>query len=332
MLKNLLIFIVLSLAFGGFFMTLKNDAGMKHALEIESIPSVKMFGASETVEKSISNFGVGAGAVFGLVAFILSAIILVILKIVKVPSGIAAGISNLLSYGGIAGLGYELVYLEDRSSVMASAVVYYIGKPLFYSGMIAFVLAIIFFIMAFMKKKDISKIGEKIPMAILIIFSSFLFSGCSLLGDMTELSCGFIGDGKTAAHCYQEAAVQKNDEKICDKAPQGKEFESAKSNPPQDKCYYMVAENKRDPKVCDNIKGGMLSYTASECKTAVLDSAEKEIRDKLEKTNDGKSLSPQELQKIQKQMNDYNDMLQMMSNTTKSLHDMNMGIVKNQRT
>jgi hypothetical protein len=331
MLKNLLILIILALAFAGLFTAFKQDAGLKYEAEIATIPSVKMFGASPAVGENISKFGLAAGAALGLFAFIASAVIFGILRVVRVPSAAASGISNLLSYGGVAGLGYELVYLEEKNSALASAVVYYIGKPLFFAGIIAAALAIIFLIASFMKKEDLKTVGEKAPMILLLIFSSLFLSGCSLLGSVAEVGCNFAGGGKTAAHCYQEAAVEKNSEKVCDKAPQGEEFKQAGSNPPQDKCYYMVAENKRDPDVCDNIKGGWLSYMASECKANVLDSAEKEISEKLNKADGGKNLSPEELQKIQWQMEKYNKMNGIMTDITKDMHDMNMSAVRNLR-
>lgn len=329
--KNLLIFIVLSLFFAGLFVAFKNDAGMKYATYVETIPSVKMFGSSSVVVEKIEQFGVAIGAVFGFLGFIISLIIFGILRLIRISSKVAAGISNLLAYGGVAGLGYELVYLEEKNSALASAVVYYAGKPLFYSGIIAVILAFIFLIVSFMKKEDIKAAEEKIPMILLLIFSSLFLSGCSLLGSVTEIGCNFSGGGKNAAHCYQEAAVQKNDEKVCDKAPQGEEFKKAGSNPPQDKCYYMVAENKRDPNVCEKIKGGMLSYDPIECKKNVLDSAEKEIKEKFNKSDGGKKLSSEELAKIQKQIADYSKMTEMMSNVTKSVHDANMSVVRNFR-
>lgn len=331
MLKNLVIFIVLALAFAGIFLVFKNDAGMRHAAYVETIPSVKMFGASSELGEKMEQFGAAIGAVVGFLGFVASLIIFGILKLVRISSKIASGISNLLAYGAVAGLGYELVYWEEKNSALASAVVHYAGKPLLYAGIIALFMAVIFFIMSFMKKEDLNTAGEKAPMMLLIIFSSLFLSGCSLLGSATEMSCGFVPGGKNQAHCYQEAAVQQNDEKVCDKAPQGEEFKKAGSNPPQDKCYYMVAENKRDPKVCDKIKGGLLSYDAGECKTKVLDAAEKEIKDKLDKSSGGKNLSPEELAKIQKQMALYSEFTEMMTEITKAQHNMNMSLVSNFR-
>lgn len=326
--KNFLIFIVLSLVFAGLFLVGKDDAGMQHAVYVETIPSVQMFGGSSEVAENISKFGAAFGAVLGLIAFILSAIVFGILRIVRIPSKISAGISNLLVYGGVAGLGYELAYLEEKNSLLASAVVHYASRPLLYAGAISAILAIIFFIASFMKKEDIKAVGEKAPMVLFIIFSSLFLSGCSLLGNVTEIGCNFSGGGKNAAHCYQEAAIQQNDERVCDKAPQGEEFKKAGSNPPKDKCHYSVAQNKRDPKICDNIKGGMLSYDPVECKTKVLDSAEKEIKTKLDSSNGGKNLSSEELSKMQKQIEEYNKMLEMMTNVTKATHEMNMSLIK----
>lgn len=138
-------------------------------------------------------------------------------------------------------------------------------------------------------------------------------------------------DGKEAAHCYQEAALQQNDETVCDKAPQAQEFKTAWSNPPQDKCYFMVAENKRDPEVCKKIKWWMLSYSVNECMTQVLDNAEQDISTKLEGVTEGKKLSDAELLKIQKQMSDYSKMTEMMTNLTKNIHSTNQSLLQNLR-
>ncbi|MFA5948345.1 MAG: EscF/YscF/HrpA family type III secretion system needle major subunit, partial [Candidatus Gracilibacteria bacterium] len=210
------------------------------------------------------------------------------------------------------------------------AIIYYIVKPLFYSGIIAAVLAVGILLTSFRKKKATETIAKQVAM-ILILLSPLLLSGCTLIGDITQAGCGFAGGGKDAAHCYQEAAAQKNDERVCDKAPQGAEFKDLGSNPPKDKCYYMVAENKRDPEVCKNIKGGSLSYAINECASTVLDSSEKFINEKLKKADDGKNLSSEELLQVQQQMAQYNKMADIMSNMTKSIHDMNAGMVRNLR-
>jgi hypothetical protein len=330
MLKNFLIFIVLTLVFAGLFITFKTDAGLKYKTEITNIPSVVQFGVSPATETTVATYGIAVGAVFGLIAFILSAIIFGILKIFKLPSATASGVSGLLAYSGVAALGYELVYLEEKNSALASAIVNYIGKPLFYSGIVAVILAIGIILLSLMKKKDSATIAKQAAMILLIISPIFL-SGCTLIGSLTQAGCGFSGDGKSAAHCYQEAAVQKNDERVCDKTPQGKEFKDLGSNPPKDKCYYMLAENKRDPSICNNIKGGDLSYAINECASNVLDSSEKFINDKLKKTDDGKNLSPDELLKIQQQIEQYSKMQELMTNTAKSMHDINTGMVRNLR-
>lgn len=329
MFKNFLIFVVLALVFAGLFTAFKTDAGLKYKAEIENIPSVTLFGVSPSTDTTVAKFGIAAGAAFGLIAFILSAILFGILKIVKVPSAVATGISSLLAYGGVAALGYELVYLEEKNSALASAIVNYIGKPLFYSGIIAAVLAIGLLLASLMKKKDTETIAKQAALLLLLI-SPLLLSGCTLIGDITQAGCSLEG-GQDAAHCYQEAAVQKNDEQVCDKAPQGDAFKDFGSNPPKDKCYYMVAMNKKDPSVCNNIKGGTLSYEINECASTVLDSSEKFVNEKLKKTNDGKNLSPEELLQVQQQMAKYNKMADIMTNMTKNMHDMNMGMVRNLR-
>lgn len=167
--------------------------------------------------------------------------------------------------------------------------------------------------------------------SLFIILATFLFSGCSLLGDVTQISCGFISDGKNQAHCYQQAALQKNDETLCDKAPQADEFKKAGSNPPQDKCYYMVAQNKQNPQICKKIKGGLLSYSMEECIDKTVEIGEKTINEKLTKAQNGEKLSPEELQKIQTDLSTYSQMTNNLSNVVKTMHDNNMSIVKNFR-
>lgn len=331
MLKNFLLFLVLALAFAGLFLMGKDDAGLRHAAFVETLPSAKMFGGSSEVGESLEKFGAAIGVALGLVAFIASAILMAILRLTKVPAKAAAGVSNLLAYGAVAGLGYELVYLEEKNSDLASAVVHYAGQPLFYAGLVATALALVFLILAFLKKEQVQAAAEKLPLVLLLITSSFFLSGCSLLGSVTEMGCTFVPGGKNQAHCYQQAAVAQNDEQVCDKAPQGEEFKKAGSNPPQDKCYYMVAGNKRDPKVCDKIKGGLMSYGVEECKQEVLGVAEEEIQNKLDVSQDGQNLSSAELAKIQKQMAEYAQLTQMMTEITKVRHDANMSIVRNFR-
>jgi len=328
--KNLIILAVFSLAFAGIFEMSKNSGGIQFQIAAKAIPSVKMFGYSPEIGKNFFKYGAAIGIAMGMLAFALSALVVGILKFFSVTPVVANRISNVVAYGGIVGLGAELVFLEDKSSALAAAIICFTGKPLLFSGLIVFGLTIFFLVKPLMKKDDVEVIAKKALLLLLVISPLFL-SGCSMLGNLTQVGCSVSGNGKTAAHCYQEAAVQKNNERVCDKAPQGEEFKSVGSNPPQDKCYYMVAENKRDPNVCDNIKGGLMSYVASECKTNVVDAAEKEISEKLKKADNGKSMSAEELQKIQQQMEEYNKTLELMSNATKTMHDMNMTIVKSSR-
>jgi|GEM_PF-2436073 len=330
MLKNFIIFLVLALAFAGFFGAFKNEAATNHKLQIEKIPSVRQFGASPAIENTVSKFGMATGAVLGLLAMILSFVIYLILKIVKVPVALSAGISNLVAYLGVAVLGFELAYLEERRSVLASAITNYVGKPLFYAGLLAVILAVVFLVINFIKKVDTAKTTNVAAMALVLILP-FVLSGCSLLGDLTSIACNFETDGKSKAHCYQQVAQDKDDERVCDKAPQGDEFKTVGSNPPKDKCYYMVATNKGDTEVCNNIKGGAMSYSASDCKNTVIENKEKDIATKLSTSNGGKDLSEQEKMNLQANLEKLNKMYEMMSSINKNMHETNMAITRNLR-
>lgn len=73
----------------------------------------------------------------------------------------------------------------------------------------------------------------------------------------------------------------------------------------------------------------MLSYSVEECFNQVLDSATKEINNKLTQHEEGKQLSDSELQKIQQQLQTYTTLTENMSSMTKNMHDMNKALIQN---
>lgn len=95
---------------------------------------------------------------------------------------------------------------------------------------------------------------------VLVIFSSFLLSGCIGIFDF---ACEFAGDQDY--HCYQWFAVQEENPDNCDNVNQAEKFKDAGSNPPKDKCYLMIAEKTGDPSGCSRIEGGAMSYSVQEC-------------------------------------------------------------------
>ncbi|HLC46874.1 MAG TPA: hypothetical protein VJI75_03980 [Candidatus Nanoarchaeia archaeon] len=138
-----------------------------------------------------------------------------------------------------------------------------------------------------------------------ILALPFLLTGC--LGDLLELSCIFVSD---PSHCYQSAAIQKEDPYGCEKvkAPEG----FTASNPPKDKCYLKIAEETGDYDVCDNIKGGAGSYTKEECVSGAALSQEDPsgceklagtARESCRKTV-GAAITPEKLTEINEEISD----------------------------
>lgn len=177
------------------------------------------------------------------------------------------------------------------------------------------------------------------------------FSGCSLLGGLTEIGCGFIED---SAHCYQAAAIQSSSADTCDKIKQPEQFKDAGSNPPQDKCYYNIAGNTGEAEVCTKIQGGLFSYekddcvsdvavktedysdcsissAVNECLQPVIDKQQQRVEDTLAATNNGATATPQQIQQVQADMDKLAKVFESMSSIQQAEFNMNMTVVRNLR-
>lgn len=96
-----------------------------------------------------------------------------------------------------------------------------------------------------------------------LLIAPLFLSGCGLVGAVEEFGCGFIS-GKDQDHCYQDAAVRRDNFDTCDKI-KAETFTEAQGPATKDKCYVRVAEQTGDPSGCDRIVGGMISYSEEEC-------------------------------------------------------------------
>lgn len=333
--KNLAQWLILSLLFAGFFFMLKSSSMTAYQEMLGNIPSVTKFGASPAIEKALTSYGFLAGIALGFFAFLLSAILGSLLKLFRVPEKFPFVISNIISYASVLVLAIELSFFEEINSALAAGIVAYLAKPLLYASAIVTTLTIVCLVRTIVGKEKTNDTEadnkeaantEQISAVLILIIAPTLLSGCSLLGSLTEMGCSLEPDGKAKAHCYQEAALQKNDENVCDKAPQGKEFKDTGSNPPKDKCYYMVAENKQDPDICNKIQGGMMSYTAAECQGSVAGNIATDINDKL---RPDKEPSAEELAEIQAKMETVNRFYGMMNDIGKTNHDANKALISN---
>ena len=299
-LKYLLVFVVFAGAFTFFFFSKKAGLEKEFLAACAKVPSIRDFNSALPAKAMtiVNSYGKFAGAGLGLLAFLISLIFLGILKIVRLAKFSLANMLILfLIYGGYLALAIELIHFEVRYTVLAIAIIFFAGYPLYSAAIttLIFIFIIYLLTMIFGRKKSsfaratedksssvkatedkssTDKVEEKksvaaekiIAAGVVAVALSFTLSGCSLIGWLEGDTC----DINTDPHCNQGAAVDQGDDSDCAKVKQPADLKSVGSNPPKDKCYLMVAENTDNFDACDKIQGGMYSYTREEC---ILDTA-----------------------------------------------------------
>lgn len=318
-------FILSALLFAGFFYGLSPKINSKYDASIDAAPSITKFTPTRAKETKdlFTKFGPAAGIAFGIIFLLLSFLLFGFFALVRLGKlNFIAPLIQLVVSAVIFVFSYNLAFDSAHSTALSSAIVYFIGYPLFYSFAVLSIIFLILILFSFIPRK---KAPEMTKLTILLICLSTLLSGCDVLSGTLTMGCGFLDD---SAHCYQENAIATNDPGKCEKVPKKKELKDLDSNPPKDKCYYEVAENKKDPVVCKNIKGGVMSYTVDECVESIVSSTETEIKTKLDQE---KKMSPEELTAMQAQMDKNQKVLEMASNMSKNLHDLNQGIIRGLR-
>lgn len=82
-------------------------------------------------------FGPFIGVAFGLLSFLASGIIYLIVRLIrKRPSRAVAFVLTALGYAPWLWLGYDLAYLEPRNVEVANAIITYAGKPTLFSSVL----------------------------------------------------------------------------------------------------------------------------------------------------------------------------------------------------
>ena len=261
------------------------------------VPSIRNYGGESPMQtvNFFNKFGWAITLGFALVSWLVSLILLLILKIVRLAKfRISNLIILLLTYGAVLGLAIELLFYEKRYAVATIGTIFFVGQPLYSAAVgtlifIALIFVVPIIVGLFKKKKtpptspssgektekivlepvlDVKPEAEKpniisTASKLLVIGALLLTSeGCTLFSGTESLACKLAPD---SAHCYQDEAVSSGDPDICDKIIQPAKFKDMGSNPPKDKCYLMVAQNTGNLDVCEKIKGGMLSYTIDQC-------------------------------------------------------------------
>lgn len=272
-LKYFLIFVAFAVIFTAFFLLKKVGLEKEFLAAAMKVPSIRNFNSGGPMQamKIINTYGALAGVALGLVSFLASLILLGILKAIRLSKfSLAHMLVLFLVYGAYLALGIELIHYEVRYTVMAIAVIFFVGFPLYYASVTTLVLIFLVYLFSMFRKKSVSVEEDKKPSAVpgstmaailLCLALPFVLSGCSIISWLE----GNVCDVTTDPHCFQGEAVDAGDADECAKVTQPADFKSVGSNPPKDKCYMMVAENTGDLEACNKIKGGMYSYTREEC-------------------------------------------------------------------
>ena len=297
--RNFVVYTIVAIIFGvllyfnyfdGFFVTRG-----EFLAAAAKVPSIKNYGGDSplTTVKVFGSYGWAIVLGFAAASWLVSLILLLILKIVRLSKfKIANLIVLLLTYGAVLALAIELLFYEKRYAVASLGIIYFVGGPLYSAGICTLVFIVLIFILPmliklFKKKKtpptnttptakaevketqsepakpDVPSESKPNPMAkfAILLALPLLAGGCNLIGGGEDLSCLMSSD----PHCYQNVAVSEGDADVCAKVKQPEQFKDMGSNPPQDKCYLMEAQNTGDLSACDKIKGGPMSYTREEC-------------------------------------------------------------------
>ena len=296
--KYLLVALVFGLLFAWYYFTDFDVTKHQFLTAAMKVPSIRNYGGDSptTTAKVFSTYGWAIILGFTLVSWLVSLLLLLLLKIIRLAKfKIANIIVLLITYSALLGLATELLFYEKRYTVSSIGIILFAGQPLYCAsiGTLIFIglLFIVPIIYKLIKKKksppstpssgdkvedDIkavaepeSKKPEEKPSVInttakfLIIATLCLTSeGCTLISGTESLACMMAPD---SAHCYQDEAVSSGDPDVCEKIIQPAKFKDMGSNPPKDKCYLMVAQNTNNLDACDKIQGGLMSYTKDQC-------------------------------------------------------------------
>jgi hypothetical protein len=309
-----------------FFYAGKSGASLALDTAAANMPAVKYFNQSAlAVKEPIEKYGALAGIGLWLAGLLLSVIIYLIIRVIGLKK-IATVAAIIISFGLLAALGYELVWLEDRRTILSAAIPLYIGMPLFIAGLVTAICGVLIY------RPRIDSANSKVKsdsakVAVLLVAIAGLTSGCSLIGDTQYLACGFMND----PHCYQEAAVSTDDPAKCEQVTPPADFAKMGSNPPRDKCLLMIAQNKGDASKCNGIKGGIGSYTKEECVQGVAGTKLDDVKSTLEKTNNGKNATDEQKKKMQQEMEATQKMFEMLTNMQKTNFETQKAIIGNLR-
>jgi len=132
-----------------------------------------------------------------------------------------------LIYGGYLALAIELIHFEVRYTVLAIAIIFFAGYPLYSATITTLIFIFIIYLLTMIfgrkKNKDSDKKVEKIveeknlsrkrcgcpgkvlAASVVAVALSFTLSGCSLIGWLEGDTC----DINTDPHCNQGAAVDQ---------------------------------------------------------------------------------------------------------------------------
>ncbi|MEI7512672.1 MAG: hypothetical protein WCK01_04420 [Candidatus Uhrbacteria bacterium] len=143
--------ILFAIVFAITFTLLKQKGADSFDYVIKRIPSIRLYGMETAAQfrELARTWGVAVGAVLGFAATLTGYILYGILAIMRLTKNpwVATGISALAA-GTLAGLGYMLDITIPHTS-FSSALVYFFGIPLLYSGLGTIALIFILSLLSF---------------------------------------------------------------------------------------------------------------------------------------------------------------------------------------
>jgi hypothetical protein len=151
--RNFLIYTIVAIVFwlllhfnyfDGFFVTRG-----EFLAAAAKVPSIKNYGGDSplTTVKVFGSYGWAIVLGFSLISWLVSLILLLILKIVRLAKfKIANLIVLLLTYGAVLGLACELLFYEKRYAVASLGIIFFVGGPLYSASICTLVFIALIFI------------------------------------------------------------------------------------------------------------------------------------------------------------------------------------------
>jgi hypothetical protein len=151
----LLMSVIFTAIFAAAFYATKQSSSQKFDAANKEALGIKNYGSPDKVKNIFSKYGALMGAGLGLIALIAGYIIYGIAAITRLTkTGFAVTGALFITYGLMLVLGTELAFFENRYSTAGNGIIFFLGYPLFYTGIITSAISLLLIIAAAVKKRD----------------------------------------------------------------------------------------------------------------------------------------------------------------------------------